>query len=44
MPDPDEFEFFGMTYKCDIEHFKMTVQEEIEVIYSPFYFISWGLI
>ena len=43
-PNPDEFNFLGMTYECDVDHFRTTIKEEMEVIFVIPYFINWAII
>ena len=40
--DPLEAEFFGMTFKCDKEHFVRLHQEEFELAFLSVYLITWA--
>ena len=39
--DPRVYEFLGMTFMCDLEHFQQEILEEQEVIYFTPYMWYW---
>ena len=41
VPDPLEWEFFGMKFICNEDGFKKQIREEFEVLFFIPYLITW---